>query len=324
MAVVFVTREIPESGIEKLHAAGYEVIVSEKEGVLTPDELVASLRAHTPDAVISLLTDVVNGDVFDAAPQAKIFANYAVGYNNIDLAAAAERGVTITHTPGVLTDTVAEHTIALMLSITSRIAEGDRFTRQGKYEGWAPMLLLGADMKGKTLGILGAGRVGSRVAEIAHKGLGMNIVYYDIKENDFLNNELGAQFMATPEEVLKTADVVSVHVPLLDSTKHLLNKERLAMIKPTSYVVNSSRGPVIDEGALVEALRNKTIKGAALDVYENEPTLAEGLAELENVVITPHIASATEETRGKMSDMAAANVIAFLKGETPPNIVEAK
>lgn len=324
MATIFVTREIPESGIEKMQAAGHDVVVSEKEGVLTPEELIESLTAHNPDAIASLLTDTINGTVLDAAPKAKIVANYAVGYNNIDLAAAKERGVVVTNTPGVLTDTVAEHTVAMMLSITSRITEADRFTRAGKYEGWAPMLLLGTDLKGKTLGILGAGRVGSRVAEIAQKGLGMNVVYYDIQENDFLNNELSATFMATPEEVLQTADVVSVHVPLLNSTRHLLNAERLGMMKKSAYLVNSSRGPVIDEKALVEALRVGTIKGAALDVFEDEPQLTEGLTGLENVVVTPHIASATEETRGKMSDMVAENVIAFLKGETPPNVVEIK
>jgi glyoxylate reductase len=168
---------------------------------------------------------------------------------------------------------------------------------------------------------LGAGRIGSRVAEIAHKGLGMKILYYDIKENDFLKNELSAEFRATPDEVLVDADVVTVHVPLLDSTRHLINAERLATMKNSAYLINSSRGPVIDEIALVEALKSGEIKGAALDVFEEEPKLAPGLSELENVVITPHIASATEETRGKMSEMAAQNIIAFLAGEEPPNKV---
>lgn len=322
MAKIFVTREIPESGITKLQEAGHDVVVSEKNGVLTREELIASLTAHNPDAVVPLLTDTIDKEIFAAAPNAKIFANYAVGYNNINLTDAKEAGVTITNTPGVLTDTVAEHTVALMLSITSRIAEGDRFTRRGEYDGWAPMLLLGTDLKGKTLGILGAGRIGTRVAEIAHHGLGMNIMYYDVKENTELNEAVDATFKASVEEVLREADVVTVHVPLLESTKHLLNAERLAMCKPSCYIINSSRGPVIDEKALVAALENKTIKGAALDVFEDEPKLADGLALCENVVITPHIASATEETRGKMSDIAAENIIAFLKGDTPPHVVE--
>ncbi|PCI28612.1 D-glycerate dehydrogenase [Candidatus Kaiserbacteria bacterium] len=324
MSKIFVTREIPNEGIELLKNEGHEVVVSEKDGVLTREELLNSLKENNPDAVLCLLTDKIDSEVFDAAPSAKIFASYSVGFGHMDLEAASEREVTLTNTPGVLTDTVSEHTIAMMLSITSRIAEGDRFTRAGKYDGWGPMMLLGTDLKGKTLGILGAGRIGSRVAEIANRGLGMEIIYYDIKENDFLNSELGASFRDNPEDVLKEADVISVHVPLLDSTRHLINAERLSMMKDSAYLINSSRGPVIDENALVSALKNGVIKGAALDVYEEEPKLSEGLAELENVVLTPHIASATIETRGKMSRMAAENIISFLKGETPSNIVEKK
>ncbi len=323
MAKIYVTRRIPESGITKLKDAGHTVVVSEKEGVLTREELVAALQEYNPDAVLPLLTDKIDGEIFDAAPNAKVFASYSVGFGHMDLDAAQEREVTLTNTPGVLTDTVAEHAIAMMLSITSRIAEGDRFTRAGKYDGWGPMMMLGTDLKGKTLGILGAGRIGSRVAEIAHHGLGMNIAYYDIEEREYME-DVDATFYGSVDDVLKEADVISVHVPLLDSTRHLINTERLASMKNSAYLVNSSRGPVIDEKALVEALKNKVIKGAALDVYEEEPKLAEGLAELENVVITPHIASATEETRGKMSDMAAENIIAFLAGETPPNVVEKK
>ncbi len=323
MAKIYVTRQIPESGITKLKDAGHTVVISEKDGVLTRDELVAELKENNPDAVLPLLTDKIDGEIFDAAPNAKVFASYSVGFGHMDLDAAQEREVTLTNTPGVLTDTVAEHAIAMMLSITSRIAEGDRFTRAGKYEGWGPMMLLGTDLKGKTLGILGAGRIGSRVAEIAHHGLGMNIAYYDIEEREYME-DVDATFYGSVDDVLKEADVITVHVPLLDSTRHLINTERLASMKDSAYLINSSRGPVIDEKALVEALKNKVIKGAALDVYEEEPKLAEGLSELDNVVITPHIASATEETRGKMSDMASENIIAFLSGEVPPNIVEKK
>ncbi len=318
---VYVTRRIPESGIEMLRSGGCDVDVSEKDGVLTKEELIEALKGKPYDAVLPLLTDKINAEVFDAVPTAKIFANYAVGYNNIDVEEAKKRGITITNTPGVLTDTVAEHTVALMLSITSRMAEGDRFTRAGKYEGWAPMLLLGTDLKGKTLGILGAGRIGMRVGHIVSRGLGMSLIYYDVKQNETFEKEYGASFRASVEEVLKEADVVTVHVPLLDSTRHLLNVERLAMMKKTAYLVNSSRGPVIDERALVSALQNGVIKGAAIDVFEEEPKLAPGLTELENVVITPHIASATDETRGAMSDIAAKNILEFLKGEQPPNIV---
>ena len=321
MAHIFVTRKIPDIGITKLKEAGHTVVVSEKDGVLTKDELLEALRAQEYDAVLCLLTDQIDAEVFDAAPKAKIFSNYAVGFNNIDTEEAKRRGITITNTPGILTDTVAEHTVALMLSITSRIVEGDRFTRAGKYEGWAPLLLLGTDVKDKTLGILGAGRIGQRVAHIAHHGLGMNIIYYDIKENSDIESNTHAQFKASVEEVLSEADVVTVHVPLLDSTHHLINKERLSLMKSSAYLINSSRGPVIDENALTSALKEGVIKGAALDVFEEEPKLAEGLAELENVVITPHIASATEETRGKMAEMAAEAILDALSGKDPEHVV---
>lgn len=321
MAKVFITRKIPSVGIELLKEKEYEVDVSEKDGVLTKDELMSALKKKEYDAVLSLLTDIIDKDIFDAAPTVKIFADYAAGFNNIDIEEAKRRGITVTNTPGVLTDTVAEHTFALMLSITSRIAEGDRYTRAGKYKSWEPMLLLGMDLKGKTLGVIGAGRIGSRVSHMATGGFGMRVIYFDISRNEEFEKETGAEFRASIEDVLKDADIVTLHVPLLESTHHLINKERLEMMKPTAYLINSSRGPVIDESALVDALKNKKIAGAALDVFENEPELSVGLAELENIVLTPHIASATIETRSKMSEMAAQNIIAFLDGKVPPNAV---
>ena len=322
MSKIYVTRQIPEKGIEMLKGAGHEVDISEKDGVLTKEELITELKKKEYDAVLCLLTDTIDGEIYDAVPSSKIFANYAVGYNNIDVEEANKRGLTVTNTPGVLTETVAEHTFALLLATGLRIAEGDRFTRAGKYEGWAPMHLLGTDLKGKTLGILGAGRIGQRVTHHAVRGFDMNVVYYDVKRNEEFEKEYGAKFEESVEGVLKQADFVTVHVPLLDSTKHLINAERLAMMKKSAYLINSSRGPVVDENALVDALKNGTIKGAALDVFEEEPKLAPGLSELENVVITPHIASATEGTRGKMSEIAAQNIVDFLEGKTPPNKVE--
>lgn len=321
MATVFVTRHIPEAGLDRLRAQGHTVDVSEKDGVLSHAELTEALRAKPYDAVLCLLTDTIDAAVFDAAPHAKIFANYAVGFNNIDIEEAKKRGIIVTNTPDVLTDTVAEHTVALMLSLTSRITEGDRFVRAGRYVGWAPMLLLGTDLKGKTLGLIGAGRIGERVAAIAHHGLGMQIAYYDLKQNATLEESVRATFCASVEEVLAAADVATVHVPLLDSTHHLINKERLAQMKPSAYLINSSRGPVIDEQALVAALKNNVIKGAALDVFEEEPQLAPGLSDLENVVLTPHIASASEETRAAMSVMAAESIIAVCEGKSPAHKV---
>jgi glyoxylate reductase len=322
MAQIYVTRHIPTVGIDLLVQAGHTVDISEKDGVLTKEELLGALSQKPYDAVISLLTDAINKEVFDTVPTAKIFANYAVGYNNISLPDAGTAGVTITNTPGVLTDTVAEFTMALILAVAKRVPEADAFTREGKYVGWAPELFLGSDLKGKTLGILGAGRIGYEVAMRAHHGFGMKVIYNDIKRGEELEKNTGAEYRETTEDVLKEADVVSIHVPLLPSTEHLMNAERLRMMKPTAYLINTSRGPVIDEVALVEALKTGVIRGAGLDVFEHEPALAEGLNDLPNAVITPHIASASQETRDAMSRIVAEDVIAFLKGETPTHVVK--
>lgn len=319
---VYITRRIPEVGVKMLQDKGYEVDVNPEDKVLSKDELISALKQKDYDAVLCLLTDTIDSDVFDASPKTKIFANYAVGYNNIDVEEANKRGVVITNTPGVLTETVAEHAFGLLLSIAQRIAEGDRFTRAGKYVGWAPMLMLGNDITGRTLGILGLGRIGARVAHHASRGFEMKIIYYDIKRNEEFEKEYNAEFRESVDDLLKEADFISIHVPLLDSTRHLINKERLSMMKPSAYLVNTSRGPIIDETALVEALKNKTIKGASLDVYENEPALASGLTELPNVVLTPHSASATEETRGKMAELSASNIIAVAENQNPPNLVK--
>lgn len=318
------TRRIPSRAEEMLREAGYEVTVSPKDGVLTREELKEALAADQYDAVASLLTDAIDADMIAAMPESvKIIANYAVGYNNIDLPAAHARGMVVTNTPGVLTSTVAEHTVALILTLASRIAEGDRFIREGKFVGWDPLLLLGTDIRGKTLGLLGAGRIGSEVAEMLHKGFGMKVMYCDMNENETLKTECSADFYSAHEDVLKEADIVSIHVPLLPTTKHLINAERLALMKKTALLVNTSRGPVVDELALVEALKNGTIRGAALDVFEFEPKVSEGLLTLPNVVLNPHLASATEETRTKMAEMVAANIIEVLEGRSAINAVTA-
>jgi len=319
---VFVTRRVPEAGIKKLEEKGYEVDVNPEDKVLSKEELIDALKQKPYDAVLCLLTDKIDSDVFEAAPQAKIFANYAVGYDNINLEAAKEHDKLISNTPGVLTDTVAEYTFALMLSVCHRVAEADKFTKAGKYKGWAPMLLLGDDLSKKTLGIVGLGRIGSKVAYHAKKGFDMDVLYYDIKRNEEFEKEYGATYKENVEDVLKEADFVSLHVPLIDSTRHLISEERLKMMRSSAYLINTARGPVVDEKALVEALKNKTIKGAGLDVFEEEPDLAEGLAGLDNVVVTPHIASATEGTRSKMSEMTADNIIAALEGNDLPNMVD--
>ncbi|MFA5841842.1 MAG: D-glycerate dehydrogenase [Candidatus Paceibacterota bacterium] len=322
MKKVYITRKLPPIAEELLRGNGYEVDVSGKDGVLAKEELITALKQKEYDAVLPLLTDAINGEIFDAAPKAKIFANYAVGFNNVDIGEAKKRGIIITNTPDVLTDTVAEHTFALIMSLASRIVEGDRFMRAGKYDGWAPLMLLGTDIKGKTLGILGTGRIGSRVAHMASLGFGMNIIYYDVSRNQKLEDDYGAKFRGSVDDVLREADVVSIHVPLLPTTRHLINKERLEMMKHTALLVNTSRGPVIDEAALVEALREGMIAGAAIDVYENEPKAAPGMSELENIIMTPHIASATLEARSQMAEVAAKNIIAVLEGGAPLNPVK--
>ena len=315
---IFVTRQIPEAGIKLLKEKGYEVSVYQGDEMIPRAELLESVKGC--DAILPLLTDKMDAEVFEAAgPQLKVVANYAVGFDNINLEDAKKHNVFTTNTPDVLTETVAEHAFGLILSIAQRITEGDRFTRAGKYHGWKPMLMLGNDVSHKTLGVLGLGRIGSRVAHHGAKGFDMNVIYYDVKRNEAFEKEYGAEFVADPEELLKRADFISVHVPLLPTTKHLINAERLKMMKPTAYLVNTSRGPVIDEAALVDALKNKVIRGAGLDVFENEPRLTPGLANLENIILTPHAASATEETRAKMSEVAALNIIDALEGGRPRN-----
>ncbi|NIT03512.1 D-glycerate dehydrogenase, partial [Candidatus Saccharibacteria bacterium] len=214
----------------------------------------------------------------------------AVGYDNIDVPAATKRGIMVTNTPGVLTEAVAEHTFALLLAIARRIVESDQFTRAGKYKGWEPMLLLGTELEGKTLGVVGLGRIGARVAQMAARGMGMKVIYYDIKRNPSFERELEVRFYKNLSSLLGEADFVSLHVPLLPTTRHLIGAKELKTMKKSAYLINTSRGPVVDERALVKALKGGWIRGAALDVYEEEPKLAPGLAKLDNVVLAPHTA----------------------------------
>lgn len=319
MAKVVVTRKIPGNGIKMLQDAGYEVVVSPQNRSLERGELLNFIQGA--DGVLTMLTDKVDEEFINACgPQLKIVANYAVGTDNIDSPTLSSHNIVVTNTPDVLTEAVAEHTFALIMTITRRIVEAHKLalTESAKF---GPEILLGMELKDKVLGVLGLGRIGSRVAEIG-KSMGMNVVYYDIKQNAEFEQKVGATFKATPEELLSTSDVVSVHVPLLDNTRHLINGERLKLMKKTAYLVNTSRGPVVDEQALVEALRSNTIKGAALDVGETEPKWAEGLADLENVVLTPHIASATIEARSAMGELAAKNIIAVLSGQPPLTAVK--
>ena len=312
MPKVFVTRLIPEAGIKMLREKGLEVEVSDVDGILPREVLLAKVKGA--DAILSLLTDKVDGELMDACgPQLKIIANYAVGYDNINLADAAARNVIITNTPDVLTESVAEHAIALIFALAHRIVESDQYMRDGQYTGWAPLLFLGNDLVGKTLGLVGLGRIGASVARRLHDGFNMKILYYDAQRNEELEKKYNLQFVDLPT-LLKESDFVSVHVPLLPTTKHLIGAEELNIMKKTAYLINTARGPIIDENALVAALRDGIIRGAALDVYEQEPKMAAGLAQLPNTILTPHTASATEETRAAMSELSAKNIIEVLEG----------
>lgn len=318
---IFVTRTIPSRGIDMLRSAGHHVVVHDGDAPLTHDALIIALQKYDPDAVLCLLTDTIDDAVFDAAPRAKIFANYAVGFDNIDRAAAAQRGVLVTNTPDVLTEAVAEYAAALTMALSRRVVEADRFVRDERYNGWEPLLLLGTELSGKTFGIVGCGRIGTRVAEIMHHGFGMQIRYYDRAPNEELNAGLNATYEEDLDALLAASDVVSIHLPLTDVTRHLFNIERFTAMKSGAFLINTARGPIIDEAALAAAIRAKQIAGAALDVFEHEPSVHPDLVTHHNVILTPHIGSATHEARDAMSEIAATNILAALNGETPPNVV---
>jgi glyoxylate reductase len=320
MAKIFVTRKIPDTGIKALKAAGHAVAVWPKDAVIPRAELLKRVKGC--DAVLSMLTEKVDDAFFDAAgPGLKIVANFAVGYDNFDMAAFKKRGVLAANTPGVLNEAVAEHTFTLLMAIAKRVAESDAFFRAGKYKGWAPQLLLGTQLEGKTLGVIGLGRIGVSVARKASKGFGMNVMYNDVKRNEEFEREFNAGF-ASIEGILQNADFVSLHVPLLPSTRHLIDAKRLKLMKKTSYLINTARGPVVDEKALVAALKRKQIAGAALDVFENEPKPAPGLTKLANTVLTPHTASATREARDEMATLAASAILDVLAGKEPKNLIK--
>lgn len=317
---VYVTRMIPQPAIDLLRE-NCDVEVNREDRVLSREELLENVRGR--DAVLCLLTENIDDEVFKAAgPQCKIFANYAVGYNNINIEDANKNNVMITNTPGVLTDATADLAWTLLFSTARRVVEADKYIREGKYNGWGPMLFLGMDITGKTLGIIGAGRIGSNLAKKA-KGFEMKILYNNVKRNEGFEKETGAIFV-DKETLFKESDFISVHVPLLPSTRHLISTEEFGMMKNTAIFINTSRGPVVDEKALVEALKNKEIWGAGLDVFENEPEVNPELINMSNVTLLPHIASATIETRTNMGLIAARNIVAAMNGDVPPNIVNNK
>ena len=284
---------------------------------LVREELLTGVRGR--DALLTMLNDTVDDEVLGAAgPPCRIVANYAVGFNNVDLAAATRHGIMVTNTPGVLTETTADLAWALMLAVARRIPEAQAFVRSGRWSGWGPMQFLGHDVHGATLAVIGAGRIGTAVA-LRGTGFRMRLLYVD-RHNNLELDRIGGRRVDL-ETALRQADFVSLHLPLLPETHHLIGRREFEMMKPTACLINTARGPVIDEAALVEALRARRIAGAGLDVYENEPALTAGLAELDNVVCIPHLGSGTEAMRGRMAVMAAANILAALNGREPPNLV---
>lgn len=295
-----------------------DVQANAEDRVLSKQELISNLRDK--DGAITLLTDTIDTEVLKAAPGLQVVANFAVGFNNVDMDAATRLGVVVTNTPGVLTETTADFAWTLIMAAARRVVEGDNLARSGKFNAWGPKMLLGHDVFGKTLGLIGLGRIGQAVARRA-KGFNMRVIFYDAEPiPDSVIRELGVERVAL-EQLLRSADFISLHVPLLPETKHLLNDRTFAMMKPHCIVVNTSRGPVVEEKALVRALRHGKIAAAGLDVFENEPEIEPELFELDNVVLAPHIASASYETRLKMCNMAAENLLTALKGQRPRNLV---
>jgi len=316
---VYVTRQLFPEAIKIIEeVADIEVFKGEDKPV--PRDLLLK-KARVVDGIISLLTDSIDEELMDQAENLKVVSNYAVGYNNIKVDEATKRGIRITNTPGVLTDTTADCTFTLMMAIARRIVEADKYIRKGKWvHAWGPKMFVGGDIHGKTLGIVGMGRIGSAMVPRA-RGFNMDVVYHDCVRNPDKEEELNIE-CKTLEELLKSSDFVSLHVPLTHETRHMIGEKQLRMMKPTAYLVNTSRGPVINEKALYKALKEGWIAGAALDVHEKEPTDPDSpLLELDNIIVTPHIASASVETRTKMAVIAAANCVAVLKGEEPPNLV---
>jgi glyoxylate reductase len=313
---IFVTRAIPERGLTMLKRV-HEVEVNPHDRVLTKDEILEGVQGK--EGLVCLLTDTIDKEIITSEPRLKMIANYAVGYDNIDVQTATERGIPVSNTPDVLTNATAEMAWALLFAASRRIIEADSFTRAGKFHGWGPMLMLGQDISGKTLGVVGAGRIGTAFA-LKSKGFDMRVLYVGHRRNELLEKELHAQKI-TLSKALREADFLSLHVPLLDSTHHLIGEKELKAMKETAVLINTSRGPVVDEAALAKALREHWIFSAGLDVYEHEPEIHKDLLSLENVVLQPHSASATVSSRTNMAVMAAESMLAGLRGEMPPHCV---
>lgn len=315
---LYVTRELPERGL-RIIKERFEAEVW-PEYVPPPKKVIVE-KAAKVEALVTLLSDKIDAEVFDAAPRLKIVSQIAVGFDNIDLNEATKRGIYVTNTPGVLTETTADFAWALLMSVARRVAEADRYVRTGKWKvSWHPAMLQGRDIYGATLGIVGLGRIGSSIAKRA-KGFDMKVLYHDVIRRQDLEKELGIEYTEV-DDLLKRADFVTLNVPLLKETYHLMDEKKLKLMKKTAILINNARGPVVDEKALYKALKEGWIAGAGLDVFEQEPTpTSNPLVTLDNVVVAPHISSASYETRSRMAEMVAENLVAFFDGKVPPNLV---
>jgi glyoxylate reductase len=314
---ILVTRKIYERPLQLLREKA-EVTLNLEDRSMTPEEILAALPGKM--GILAMGGDPMNAKILEAGKDLKIVANNAVGFNNIDLDAATRLKIAATNTPDVLTDTTADLAFALILGVARRIAEGDRFVRGGRWTGWTPSLMIGGDVHDKTLGIIGLGRIGSAVARRG-QGFNMRVVYYDIRRlHPAVEQQHQLRFFPL-RDLLQVSDFVTLHVPLTPETKHLIGAEELGLMKKTAYLINASRGPVVDEKALVEALRSGKIAGAGLDVFEAEPKVTPELLQIENTLLLPHIGSATDETREAMALRAANNILAAIRGEIPPDIL---
>jgi len=315
---VTVTHNFPEVALEKLRSRA-EVLYNDSGSSLSPANLID--RAGKSQAIVSYLTDKIDAAVIDAGGEhLKIIANYGAGFNNIDFAHAQKKNIWVSNTPGVLHETTADLTWAMLLGIARRIVESDRFTREGKFHGWQGDMFLGGDVYGKTLGVIGCGEIGAAVARRAF-GFDMRVLYHQrTRLSEAEEKRLNARFVSL-DELLKESDFVTLHVPLTDATKHMIGRDQLAMMKPTAYLIHAARGKVVDDQALVSALRNKIIAGAALDVFENEPALTDGMIGLDNLIVLPHIGSASVATRDTMALLVVDNVFDALDGKTPRTLI---
>lgn len=314
---IFLTRALPDPVMKEIRRR-FRFRFHRNDRPLSKEEILHGVREA--EGLISMLSDRIDGEIINAAPRLRIIANYAVGYNNIDLSAAKERGIFVTNTPGVLTETTADLTWALILAAARRLPEGERLARSGKWTGWAPTQLLGGDVFGKTLGIIGMGRIGQAVARRAI-GFEMRVVYYSRRRLAARDEKrLRLSFLPLPE-LLKGSDFVSLHLPLTKESHHLIDRKALGLMKSTAFLINTARGPIVDEKALIDALRKKKIAGAGLDVFEEEPALPRPLRERKEAVLLPHLGSASLETRIRMGRIVLENLVAALAGKKPPNMV---